>query len=395
LSCCRDGNQDREADGESEDDLAAELADNYWRLYHKRMQSVGLRDMARQLPSLVGQAIRLAWEAGPATTVATIAANVASGASGGYAPFATNGALSALLAGGPTLDQVRAAVPALVLIAVSSAPQSALSAGGAFAQARLQPQVSRAAEVRFFDLTTRVELAAYDDADFHERMQRARDRGMFTASDVANDVIGCLTGITGIASAAVVIGVLQPLLLAAQLPGAWSAVRSARIRYVTQFALTDASRRKWILAMLMADRRTAVLAIRSAGGSLQQFLFAVNSCYEDGLYFGDYLAFCADAADRVAAPAAASPEGFDRIGARGVCFSYPGTDRLALDDVTVTIGRGEVVALVGENGSGKTTLATLLAGLYRPTSGTLSWDGTDLAGTSPSDFAGRVPSEWG
>ncbi len=49
--------------------------------------------------------------------------------------------------------------------------------------------------------------------------------------------------------------------------------------------------------------------------------------------------------------------------------------------MTVTIGRGEVIALVGENGSGKTTLAKLLAGLYRPTSGTLSWDGTDLAAT--------------
>ena len=86
---------------------------------------------------------------------------------------------------------------------------------------------------------------------------------MFTASEVVSDVIGCLTGVTGIASAAVVIGVLQPLLLvlllAAQLPGAWSAVRSARIRYVTQFALTDASRRKWILATLMADRRTAAV----------------------------------------------------------------------------------------------------------------------------------------
>ena len=106
---------------------------------------------------------------------------------------------------------------------------------------------------------------------------------------------------------------------------------------------------------------TAVLAIRSAGGSLQQFLFAVNSCYEDGLYFSDYLAFCADAADRVAAGGATPPPaGFDQIEARGVSFRYPGTSKLALDDVTVTIGRGEVIALVGENGSGKTTLAKLL-----------------------------------
>ena len=54
---------------------------------------------------------------------------------------------------------------------------------------------------------------------------------------------------------------LQPVLLAvllvAQLPGAWSAVRSARIRYLTRFALTDAYRRKYILSDLIAERRTA------------------------------------------------------------------------------------------------------------------------------------------
>ena len=43
----------------------------------------------------------------------------------------------------------------------------------------------------------------------------------------------------------------------AQLPGAWAAVRSARIRYLTRFALIDAYRRKYILSNLIAERRTA------------------------------------------------------------------------------------------------------------------------------------------
>ena len=46
--------------------------------------------------------------------------------------------------------------------------------------------------------------------------------------------------------------------------------------------------------------------------------------------------------------------------------------------MNVEIGRGEVVALVGENGSGKTTLAKILAGLYHPDSGTVCWDETAI-----------------
>ena len=54
-------------------------------------------------------------------------------------------------------------------------------------------------------------------------------------------------------------------------------------------------------ALPLAVAGTAVLAIRSAQASLNTLLYAVNQCYEEGLYFSDYLAFCADAARRIPA----------------------------------------------------------------------------------------------
>jgi len=60
-------------------------------------------------------------------------------------------------------------------------------------------------------------------------------------------------------------------------------------------------------------------------------------------------------------------------------------DVVALDDVTLDIDSGRIVGLLGPNGAGKTTLLSLVQGLRRPTSGTVT-----LLGGSPSDFRTRV-----
>ena len=61
-----------------------------------------------------------------------------------------------------------------------------------------------------------------------------------------------------------------------------------------------------------------------------------------------------------------------------VSFAYPGTDRLVLDDVSLELPAGAVVAVVGENGAGKSTLVKLLARLYEPTRGAIMIDDTPL-----------------
>src|SRR5207245_2671638 len=59
----------------------------------------------------------------------------------------------------------------------------------------------------------------------------------------------------------------------------------------------------------------------------------------------------------------------------------------ALDGVTVDIGKGEFVAVVGRSGSGKTTMLDLVGLLLRPTSGRLLIDGVDTAKLSDRDRA--------
>src|SRR5207237_4093269 len=87
----------------------------------------------------------------------------------------------------------------------------------------------------------------------------------------------------------------------------------------------------------------------------------------------DYAASLVSNADMSAPPRLAEGIRFERVSS-----AYPGTERLVLDDVSLDLPAGTVVAIVGENGAGKTTLVKLLAKLYEPTSGRILVDGTDL-----------------
>lgn len=446
------------------------LSEHKWYRKAAELSGTGTLTMARRLPTLIGQVMRLAWRANPRDLAATIAFNVAAGVFTAFGLLATTGVLTALFSVGPTPDRVRAAAPQLALVGAAVTIRAAFAAAAQWAQARLRPQVEQIVEQRLYELTTAIELAAFDDAEFQDDLHRARLRGMDSAPSMVDNAVDLFTAAVGVAAAAGALGVLHPvllpLLLLTALPEGWAAVRAARLGYLTQLDLVEVRRRSWIMSDLMTERRhaaevrsftvrafllrqysalaahvrrvlldlarrqtmsqvwgdilkgvatalmytalglllwrgvmplavagTAVLAIRAGQTSLVNLVYALNRCYEDGLYFSDYMAYCQDAEQRVQRARTGEPgdierqlaalRGFQDIHAEKVTFSYPDSDKPSLREVSVRLGRGEIVALVGENGSGKTTLAKILAGLYAPQGGAVRWDDTRASDLDP------------
>ncbi|MEU1512652.1 ABC transporter ATP-binding protein [Streptomyces sp. NPDC005811] len=144
--------------------------------------------------------------------------------------------------------------------------------------------------------------------------------------------------------------------------------------------------------MALAVAGTAVIAIRSGSASLNTLVLEVNQLHEEALFVGDLQRLYVEAAERaIPVGGAALPEDPREIRFENVTFGYPGESaRPALEDVTLSLPLGRIVALVGENGSGKTTLVKLLAGLYRPDRGRILWDGVDAADADRHQLAERI-----
>ncbi|MFB6845701.1 ABC transporter ATP-binding protein [Streptomyces sp. NPDC056373] len=145
-------------------------------------------------------------------------------------------------------------------------------------------------------------------------------------------------------------------------------------------------------AMALSVAGTAVIAIRTGSQSLDTLVVEVNALHEEALFVGDLHRLYTEA-DQWAIPAGGTqlPEDPREIRFENVTFRYPGESaRPALDDVTLTLPLGRIVALVGENGSGKTTLVKLLAGLYTPERGRILWDGVDAATADRHLLAERI-----
>jgi simple sugar transport system ATP-binding protein len=77
------------------------------------------------------------------------------------------------------------------------------------------------------------------------------------------------------------------------------------------------------------------------------------------------------------------PQAIENLRLEHITKRFPGV--LACDDISLEIGKGEVLALVGENGAGKTNLMNVLMGLYHPDEGRILINGEEVRFRSPND----------
>jgi ATP-binding cassette subfamily B protein len=139
-----------------------------------------------------------------------------------------------------------------------------------------------------------------------------------------------------------------------------------------------------------------VLLVLAAGSRLSAYIGAtvgeigfLRGIWLDGsrrlAWLEDYAASQLEGADTAVPARLAKGIRFEHVS-----FAYPGSERLALEDVDLELAPGKVVALVGENGAGKSTLVKLLCRMYRPTRGRILVDGVPLASLAPAGWRDRL-----
>ena len=137
--------------------------------------------------------------------------------------------------------------------------------------------------------------------------------------------------------------------------------------------------------LTVGDLVLFVLLFRRAESSGQEFVRHVSKLYDDQLFLGQLFSFLS-VEPEIKAPATPTPIP-DPLASglkfEDVTFQYAANKEPALEDISLTVKPGQVVALVGENGSGKTSLIKLMARLYDPGAGRITLDGQDIRDFDP------------
>lgn len=254
-----------------------ELKPSWWETGIRARAQAGLIGVFTELPGLVSRAVRVAWRADRARTATVALATLVAGVMAALGLLATQRVLIELFEGGPTGDRVRAALPALAWLAAATAVRGALGMAVGYALNGLTPRVTQLVEQELFEHTTAVELAAFDDDQFAEGMERAT-RGAEAAMELVQNAMNLFAGLVSLAAVTVAVVTVHPLLLPALLvatvPSAYAALRAGHERFKSYLASSTRRRWQWVLQTLMAERASAP-ELRSYG--LRDFLLRMHA----------------------------------------------------------------------------------------------------------------------
>ena len=121
-----------------------------------------------------------------------------------------------------------------------------------------------------------------------------------------------------------------------------------------------------------------LLLFKQGQSAVSASLSAISGMYEDNLYLSNLYEYLEQPVPGRQGDRREGPQPGDGVRFEQVCFTYPGSEQPALQQINLHLQPGNSLALVGENGSGKTTLIKLLTRLYHPDQGRILLDGLDL-----------------
>lgn len=143
-------------------------------------------------------------------------------------------------------------------------------------------------------------------------------------------------------------------------------------------------------AITLGQMTMYLLVFKQGQSAVSAMLSAIGGMYEDNLYLSNLYEYLEQPPPPRPGAAREGPDPDAGLQFEHIGFTYPGADKPAVRDVTLSIRPGRSLALVGVNGSGKTTLVKLLAGLYAPDEGSIRYQGLDLSEWDPDALRERI-----
>lgn len=136
-------------------------------------------------------------------------------------------------------------------------------------------------------------------------------------------------------------------------------------------------------------------AFRQGQKSFQDGLLSLARLYENNLFMTNLFEYLETPEDEPheEIPSIVVPEPQDggiAVEFRQISFRYPGISRNSIQDLNLKIAPGETLALVGPNGAGKTTFVKLLAGLYKPDTGSILVGDTPIEKLGPAGLRAKM-----